>query len=182
MRNKKEILPDFFNTKNSRYIVYLLFGENCLESFILPPIIFINLFLKFSGAKMPPVLMALPAAPPRFVHTNYIFHTLYYNANMKFTHLHTHSHCSLLQALPKIPELIEAAKKEEMEALALTDNGNMYGTIEFYKECKKLVLNQLLGLMFISPAVLVLTSKPELIRTDSDLSCFEKRKGFIKIF
>ena len=39
----------------------------------------------------------------------------------KYSHLHVHSHYSLLQALPKIPELIEAAKKDEQEALALTD-------------------------------------------------------------
>ncbi len=64
---------------------------------------------------------------------------------MKFTHLHTHSHYSLLQALPKIPELIEAAKKEGMEALALTDNGNMYGAIEFYKECKKAGVKPIIG-------------------------------------
>lgn len=63
----------------------------------------------------------------------------------KLTHLHTHSHYSLLQALPKIPELIEAAKGEEMEALALTDNGNMYGAIEFYKECKKAGLKPIIG-------------------------------------
>ena len=65
---------------------------------------------------------------------------------MKFTHLHTHSHYSLLQALPKIPELIGAAKKEEMEALALTDNGNMYGAIEFYKECQKAGIKPIIGI------------------------------------
>jgi DNA polymerase-3 subunit alpha len=64
---------------------------------------------------------------------------------MKFTHLHTHSHYSLLQALPKLPELIEAAKKEGMEALALTDNGNMYGAIEFYKECQKQGIKPIIG-------------------------------------
>jgi len=64
---------------------------------------------------------------------------------MKFTHLHTHSHYSLLQALPKIPELIEAAKKDGMEALALTDNGNMYGAIEFYKECQKAGIKPIIG-------------------------------------
>lgn len=64
---------------------------------------------------------------------------------MKFTHLHTHSHYSLLQALPKLPELIEAAKKDGMEALALTDNGNMYGAIEFYKECQKAGLKPIIG-------------------------------------
>ncbi len=64
---------------------------------------------------------------------------------MKFSHLHTHSHYSLLQALPKIPELIEATKKEGMDALALTDNGNMYGAIEFYKECKKAGIKPIIG-------------------------------------
>ncbi len=64
---------------------------------------------------------------------------------MEFTHLHTHSHYSLLQALAKIPELVEAAKKEEMKALALTDNGNMYGAIEFYKECQKAGIKPIIG-------------------------------------
>lgn len=64
---------------------------------------------------------------------------------MKFTHLHTHSHYSLLQALPKLPELIAAAKADGMETLALTDNGNMYGTIEFYKECKKAGIKPIIG-------------------------------------
>ena len=60
--------------------------------------------------------------------------SFYYDVHMaKINHLHTHSHYSLLQALPKIPELIEIAKKNEMKTLALTDNGNLYGTIEFYK-------------------------------------------------
>lgn len=52
-----------------------------------------------------------------------------------FVHLHTHSHYSLLSALPKIPDLVARAKALGMNALALTDNGNLYGTIEFYKEC-----------------------------------------------
>ena len=55
----------------------------------------------------------------------------------KFTHLHTHSHYSLLQALPKIPDLVKAAKKDGMSALALTDAGNLYGAIEFYKGAKE---------------------------------------------
>ncbi len=53
----------------------------------------------------------------------------------RFVHLHTHSHYSLLEALPKIPDLVKKAKDLEMKALALTDSGNMYGAIEFYKEC-----------------------------------------------
>src|SRR3989344_1208459 len=65
--------------------------------------------------------------------------------SQKFIHLHTHSHYSLLNALQKIPELVEAAKKDGMEALALTDNGNLYGAIEFYKECKKAGIKPIIG-------------------------------------
>lgn len=63
----------------------------------------------------------------------------------RFSHLHTHSHYSLLNALPKIPDLVKAAKKYEMPALGLTDNGNMYATIEFYKECKKAEIKPIIG-------------------------------------
>src|SRR3989344_2699761 len=62
-----------------------------------------------------------------------------------FTHLHTHSHYSLLNALPKIPDLVSAAKKNKMKALALTDNGNLYGAIEFYKECEKENIKPIIG-------------------------------------
>lgn len=64
----------------------------------------------------------------------------------KFIHLHTHSHYSLLTALPKINELIEYAVKDKMPALALTDNGNLYGAIEFYKECKKAGIKPIIGI------------------------------------
>lgn len=64
----------------------------------------------------------------------------------KFVHLHTHSHYSLLAALPKINELVATAKADGMTALALTDNGNMYGTIEFYKECKNSGIKPIIGI------------------------------------
>jgi DNA polymerase-3 subunit alpha len=69
-----------------------------------------------------------------------------------FTHLHTHSHYSLLEALPKIPELVTSAKKDGQAALALTDNGNLYGAIEFYKECKTQGLKPIIGVdFFLAP-------------------------------
>ncbi|MBI2618193.1 DNA polymerase III subunit alpha [Candidatus Kaiserbacteria bacterium] len=64
----------------------------------------------------------------------------------KFIHLHTHSHFSLLQALPKIPELVAAAKKDGMTALALTDNGNLYGAIQFYKRCRDEGVKPIIGI------------------------------------
>ncbi len=66
----------------------------------------------------------------------------------RYSHLHTHSHYSLLQALPKIPDLVERAKKYEMPALALTDAGNLYGAIEFYKECKQAGIKPIIGVDF----------------------------------
>ena len=63
----------------------------------------------------------------------------------RFIHLHTHSHYSFLQALPKVEDLVEKAKKEGMDALALTDAGNMHGAIEFYKAAKAAGIKPILG-------------------------------------
>ena len=65
-----------------------------------------------------------------------------------FTHLHTHSHYSLLTALPKIDQLVDEAKKLGLKSLALTDNGNLYGAIEFYKACKKKDIKPIIGADF----------------------------------
>src|SRR3989344_2272936 len=64
---------------------------------------------------------------------------------MAFTHLHVKSHYSLLGALPKIPDLVARAKKEGMQALALTDLGNLYGALEFYKTCKQEGIKPIIG-------------------------------------
>lgn len=55
----------------------------------------------------------------------------------KFVHLHVHSHYSVLDGMSKVPELIEKARRCGMNALALTDHGNMYGIKEFTDEAKK---------------------------------------------
>src|SRR5665213_358228 len=69
-----------------------------------------------------------------------------------FAHLHTHSHYSLLEALPRIPELVAQAKKDGQKALALTDNGNLYGAIDFYKECKENDMQPIIGVdFFVAP-------------------------------
>jgi DNA polymerase-3 subunit alpha len=64
---------------------------------------------------------------------------------MKFVHLHTHSHYSLLDGLAKIDDLIERAKELGMKALALTDHGNLYGAVEFYKKALKAEIKPILG-------------------------------------
>ena len=62
-----------------------------------------------------------------------------------FIHLHTHSHYSLLDGLSKIDEMVALAQKHEMPALALTDHGNLYGAIEFYKTCKSHGIKPIIG-------------------------------------
>jgi DNA polymerase-3 subunit alpha len=62
-----------------------------------------------------------------------------------FVHLHCHSHYSLLDGASRIPELVKRAKELGMNALALTDHGNLYGAIEFYRECKTAGLNPIIG-------------------------------------
>lgn len=70
----------------------------------------------------------------------------------RFVHLHTHSHFSLLDGLAKIDDLIARAQALGMDALALTDHGNLYGAIEFYKKAKKAGVKPILGVeMYIAP-------------------------------
>ena len=70
-----------------------------------------------------------------------------------FVHLHTHTEYSLLDGASRIPELVARAKEQSMNALALTDHGNLYGAIEFYQECKAAGINPILGYeAYIAPA------------------------------
>ncbi|MEM7478646.1 MAG: DNA polymerase III subunit alpha, partial [Planctomycetota bacterium] len=63
----------------------------------------------------------------------------------KFVHLHCHSHYSLLDGASSIPKLINRAKEQGMNALALTDHGNLHGALEFYKKAKAADINPIIG-------------------------------------
>ncbi len=63
-----------------------------------------------------------------------------------FTHLHVHSHYSILDGASQIPELIKRAKRLGMKGLALTDHGNMFGIKEFHVYARKEGIKPILGI------------------------------------
>ncbi|MDP3785129.1 MAG: DNA polymerase III subunit alpha [bacterium] len=64
---------------------------------------------------------------------------------MSFVHLHNHTHYSLLDGLTKIDELVKEGARMEMPAMAITDHGNLYGAIEFYKKAKDEGVKPIIG-------------------------------------
>lgn len=73
-------------------------------------------------------------------------------SDIKFTHLHNHSHYSLLDGLPKIDEMIKRTKEFGLDSLALTDHGTMYGIIEFYQSCQEAGIKPILGVeAYVAP-------------------------------
>ncbi|MBS0654377.1 MAG: DNA polymerase III subunit alpha [Verrucomicrobia bacterium] len=69
-------------------------------------------------------------------------------SNSQFVHLHVHSQYSILDASASIPGLIKKAAHLKMAALALTDHGNLYGAVDFYKGCKEHSIKPLIGCEF----------------------------------
>lgn len=63
----------------------------------------------------------------------------------RFVHLHCHTHYSLLDGASRIDALIDKAKAQGMNALAITDHGNLYGALEFYQKARKAGINPVLG-------------------------------------
>lgn len=63
----------------------------------------------------------------------------------EFTHLHVHSHYSLLDGLSKIDELLDYVKNLGMDSVALTDHGVLYGAVEFYKKAKSKGIKPIIG-------------------------------------
>ncbi len=63
----------------------------------------------------------------------------------KFTHLHVHTEYSLLDGFSRIDQLIDKAKSYGMDSLAITDHGQMYGVIEFYKKTKAAGIKPIIG-------------------------------------
>ena len=69
-----------------------------------------------------------------------------------FVHLHVHSHFSLLDGLIKEGDLVSRVKELGMPAVALTDHGNMFGAVAFYKAAKSAGVKPIIGIeAYVAP-------------------------------
>jgi len=64
---------------------------------------------------------------------------------MSFVHLHSHTNYSLLDGAGKIHEMIKETRRLGMDSLAITDHGNMFGTLEFYTLARKNGIKPIIG-------------------------------------
>ena len=62
-----------------------------------------------------------------------------------FVHLHTHTEFSMLDGASRISDLVEAAVADCQPALGITDHGNMYGVLDFYRSCRDADITPVIG-------------------------------------
>ena len=73
-----------------------------------------------------------------------------------FVHLSCHTEYSLLEGALRIPRLLNEVKEMGVSAVAITDNGSMYGAIEFYLKARELGINPIIGCeVFLTPDISV---------------------------
>ena len=65
--------------------------------------------------------------------------------NKDFIHLHVHTEYSLLDGFSRLNKLIDRAKELNMQAIAITDHGCMFGAIDFYKKAKAAGIKPIIG-------------------------------------
>ncbi len=66
----------------------------------------------------------------------------------EFVHLHVHTEYSLLDGLARIKKLVQMVKERGWKACAITDHGNMFGTLQFYEECLTNGIKPIIGCEF----------------------------------
>ncbi|QQS38491.1 DNA polymerase III subunit alpha [Candidatus Woesebacteria bacterium] len=64
----------------------------------------------------------------------------------KFVHLHLHTEYSLLDGMSKIKDLFTHVKENDMDTVAITDHGVMYGVVEFYKKAQDAQIKPIIGM------------------------------------
>jgi DNA polymerase III subunit alpha len=69
-----------------------------------------------------------------------------------FVHLHVHSEYSLLDGAARLEKLVGKAKELKFPAIALTDHGNLFGSVDFYTSCAKAGVKPILGCeLYVAP-------------------------------
>ena len=72
--------------------------------------------------------------------------------NCDFTHLHNHSNYSLLDGASRIDGMIERCRELGMTSLALTDHGNMFGAVQFYRRAMRQGIKPIIGMeAYVAP-------------------------------
>lgn len=71
---------------------------------------------------------------------------------LSFIHLHNHSEYSILDGALRLGSLVSAAYKNNMPAVALTDHGNIFGAVSFFKLAKEKNIKPILGCeVYVAP-------------------------------
>ncbi len=77
-----------------------------------------------------------------------IFNTSKVENLPEFVHLHNHSDFSLLDGAASVEKMVARAVEIGCKHLAITDHGNMFGTLKFYNACRKAEINPIIGCEF----------------------------------
>ncbi|MFI0434171.1 MAG: DNA polymerase III subunit alpha [Parachlamydiaceae bacterium] len=94
-----------------------------------------------------------------------------------FVHLRTHSQYSILDASASVNDLAHKAAENKMSALALTDHGNLFGAVEFYKACKEAKIKAILGCeLYVAPQSRLNKTKVPGMRAAYNLPLLAKNK------
>jgi DNA polymerase-3 subunit alpha len=100
----------------------------------------------------------------------------------QFVHLHVHSEYSLLDGLSRIPDLAKRAQKLDQPALALTDHGVMFGSIDFYRACRAAGIKPLIGMEAYVAARKMEDRSPDLDRQRFHLLLLARnREGYLNL-
>jgi DNA polymerase-3 subunit alpha len=87
----------------------------------------------------------------------------------EFVHLHNHTEYSLLDGALRVSKLAKQAARFKMPAVAITDHGNLFGAIQFYKECYDAGVNPIIGAeVYVAPG----SMKERVISKDVSESSF----------
>jgi len=72
--------------------------------------------------------------------------------NSNFIHLHVHTEYSLLDGAIRIDKMLEKCRLLDMDAVAITDHGNMFGAVQFYDKATKAGINPIIGCeLYVAP-------------------------------